>query len=344
MTLKFIATVIVAAATVGVQAANFKRVVCPDGKNIATNSACYPFFVLRDDLQTNLFDNQCGEDTHEVVRLTFRSSFSFCKQGKPAGGGADGSMHIFPDVEPNFPANLGISDSDLIQFAGAVGISNCPGAPKLEFKASRPNATAPAPEGLIPEPQDSVDKILARFVDGGGFTPDEVIALLASHSIARADHVDPQIEAAPFDSTPFNFDTQIYLEVLLEGVGFPASGNNMVLSPLPLGVGENVGELRLQSDFALARDQRTACTWQGLINEQQKMADAFKAAMAKLAVNGQDTTNFIDCSEAVPDPIPADGKAATFPATKTQADIEKACSSPFPSLAADSGPTETIIP
>lgn len=27
------------------------------------------------------------------------------------GGGADGSMLIFPDAEPNFSANLGISDS-----------------------------------------------------------------------------------------------------------------------------------------------------------------------------------------------------------------------------------------
>ncbi|KAF8572711.1 class II peroxidase [Ramaria rubella] len=366
MAFKYIATIMVV-ATVGVQAANFKRVPCPNGKNSATNPTCCSFFALRDDLQANLFDNQCGEDTHEVVRLTFHDAIAFSsslkEQGKPAGGGADGSMLIFPDIEPNFAANNGISDSvdsllpflqkypdisagDLIQFAGAVGISNCPGAPKLEFKAGRPNATAPAPEGLIPEPQDSVDKILARFMDSGGFTPNEVIALLASHSIARADKVDPQIEAAPFDSTPFTFDTQVYLEVLLRGVGFPGSGNNTgeVLSPLPLGLGDNVGELRLQSDFALARDQRTACTWQGFINEQQKMADAFKAAMAKLAVNGQDTTSFIDCSEAVPYPVPADGKAATFPATKTQADIEQVCSGPFPSLAADPGPTETIIP
>jgi hypothetical protein len=152
-------------------------------------------------------------------------------------------MLIFPDVEPNFSANNGISDSvdallpflaahpavtagDLIQFAGAVALTNCPGAPRLEFLAGRPNATAPAPDGLIPEPQDSVTKIFERFSDGGGFTPDEVIALLASHTIARADHVDATLDAAPFDSTPFTFDTQIFLEVLLEGTGFPGTGNN----------------------------------------------------------------------------------------------------------------------
>lgn len=152
-------------------------------------------------------------------------------------------MLVFPNVEPNFHANLGISDSvdaltpflqkhpqvtpgDLIQFGAAVAISNCPGAPRLEFLAGRPKATAPAPDGLIPEPQDPLDKIFARMEDGGGFTPAELVALLASHSIARSDHIDPTIQTVPFDSTPFTFDTQIFLEVLLKGVGFPGSPNN----------------------------------------------------------------------------------------------------------------------
>ena len=119
-----------------------------------------------------------------------------------------------------------VTAGDLIQFAGAVALTNCPGAPRLQFLAGRPNATAPAPDGLIPEPQDSVEKIFARMADGGGFTPTDLIALLASHTIARADHVDPTLDAAPFDSTPFDFDTQIFLEVLLKGTGFPGTGNN----------------------------------------------------------------------------------------------------------------------
>ena len=152
-------------------------------------------------------------------------------------------MLIFPDVEPNFHANLGISDSvealtpflrnhtdvtagDLIQFGAAVAITNCPGAPRLQFLAGRPNATAPAPDGLIPEPQDAVDKIFARMEDGGRFSPNEVVALLASHTIARSDHIVPNEQAVPFDTTPFTFDTQIFLEVLLKGVGFPGGSND----------------------------------------------------------------------------------------------------------------------
>ena len=74
------------------------------------------------------------------------------------------------------------------------------GAPQLEFLAGRPNQTFAAIDGLIPEPQDSVESILDRFADAGNFSAFEVISLLASHSVARADKVDPTIDAAPFDT------------------------------------------------------------------------------------------------------------------------------------------------
>ncbi|KIJ27956.1 class II peroxidase [Sphaerobolus stellatus SS14] len=108
-----------------------------------------------------------------------------------------------------------------------------------------PNATTPPPEGLIPLPSDSPPTIFTRFKDGGGFTPAEVVALLASHSIGCADHVDPGLNAAPFDSTPFAFDTKFYLKVLPKGVELPGFSNNSgeVSSPLLTGETPNAGEL-----------------------------------------------------------------------------------------------------
>jgi hypothetical protein len=41
-----------------------------------------------------------------------------------------------------------------------------------------------------------------------------------SHSIAAA-HFDPSIPGAPFDSTPGTFDSQFFVEVLLNGTLFP---------------------------------------------------------------------------------------------------------------------------
>jgi manganese peroxidase len=75
------------------------------------------------------------------------------------------------------------------------------GAPQLEFLAGRPKPTISVTDAsLIPDPGDSVSTILARMNDAGGFNESEVIALLASHSVARADKVDLTIDAAPFDS------------------------------------------------------------------------------------------------------------------------------------------------
>ncbi|KAJ3535162.1 hypothetical protein NM688_g7017 [Phlebia brevispora] len=338
--------------------------VCSDGTRVS-NEACCAFIPLAQDLQSEVLQNDCGEDAHEIIRLTFHDAIAISRsKGPSAGGGADGSMLLFPLVEPEFVANNGISDSvnnlipflakhptisagDLVQFAGAVALTNCPGAPQLEFLAGRSNKTIPAIDGLIPEPQDSVTSILERFDDAGGFTPFEVVSLLASHSIARADKVDETIDAAPFDSTPFTFDTQVFLEVLLKGVGFPGTDNNTgeVASPLPLTVGTDTGEMRLQSDFALARDERTACFWQSFVNEEDFMATSFKAAMAKLAVLGHNTNDLIDCSDVVPAPKPAVKKPASFPATKSAKDLELTCTAlRFPTLTTDPGATETLIP
>ena len=83
--------------------------------------------------------------------------------------------------------------------------------------------------------------------------------------------VDPTIPGTPFDSTPFTFDTQFFVETQLRGTGFPgADGANQgeVESPLH-------GELRLQSDSELARDSRTACEWQSFVSAYSSRCSSF---------------------------------------------------------------------
>ncbi|KAJ6529844.1 manganese peroxidase isozyme 2 precursor [Mycena capillaripes] len=361
----FTAMLALFALSASVRAVPATGTVCPDGTRVS-NAACCPFIPLAKDLQENLFDNECGEDAHEVIRLVFHDAIAISQKNPSAGGGADGSMLLFPNIEPNFDASHGVNDSvqnllpflarnkvsagDLIQFAGAVALSNCPGAPQLEFMAGRPNKTFAADDGLIPVPEDPVSKILDRFADAGNFSPFEVVALLSAHSIARADHVDEKAPAAPFDSTPFVYDTQVFLEVLLKGVGLPGNGtakniSGEVLSPLPKTSGDETGEMRLQSDFAIAHDPRTACFWQGFVNKQEFMAASFKAAMAKLAVLGQDRNKLVDCSEVVPPTVKTPVKPASFPATKSAKDLQLSCAKqPFPSLTTDGGAQETLIP
>jgi manganese peroxidase len=94
--------------------------------------------------------------------------------------------------------------------------------------------------------------------------------------------------------------------------------------------------MRLQSDFALARDSRTACAWQGFVNQQEFMASSFKAAMSKLAILGHNRATLIDCSDVVPTPKPAVNKPASFPATTGPQDLQLTCTSQaFPSLTVD---------
>lgn len=125
---------------------------------------------------------------------------------------------------------------------------------------------------------DSPDVILKRFKEVG-FSPREVVALLASHSIAAVDGVPGPIHGDPFDSTARVFDSQFFVETQL----------NQTLS----------GLVRLPSDLALARDSRTACDWQRFVTDQNAMRLEFSLAMAKLSLIRQ-SPSLIDCSEAIP--------------------------------------------
>nr|BAA33449.1 manganese peroxidase [Pleurotus ostreatus] len=348
----FSSLVLLTLASQAVRGAVMKRATCADGRTTA-NAACCVLFPILDDIQEALFDGaECGEEVHESLRLTFHDAIGFSPT--KGGGGADGSIVTFDEIETAFHANGGIDDivdaqkpfiarhnisaGDFIQFAGAVGVSNCPGAPRLNFLLGRPPATAASPNGLIPEPFDTVTDILARMGDAG-FSPEEVVALLASHSVAAADHVDETIPGTPFDSTPGEFDSQFFIETQLRGTAFPGVGGNQgeVESPL-------AGEIRIQSDHDLARDSRTACEWQSFVNNQAKLQSAFKAAMDKLATLGQDRSKLIDCSDVIPVPKPLQSKAH-FPAGLTMNNIEQACAStPFPALTADPGPVTTVPP
>jgi len=326
------------------------RLICPGARHTAIDLRCCPWYDIRDDLISDIFQGTCGEDAHSTLRIAFHDAIGF-SQNSNKGGGADGSIIAFPQ-ELGFSANAGIDEivgdlqpfadahhisyGDVIQFGSSVAISLCPGAPLVRTFIGRPNATAAAPDGTVPEPFNPVTDILARMADAG-FSSDELIALLASHSIAAQDEIEPAIERSPFDSTPAIMDTQVFLEVLLKGTAFPGDGAHQgeVQSPL-------AGEFRLQSDAALARDSRTACTWQGFVNNQNLMRARFSAAMTKLSLLGQAGNRLIECTEAIP--LAGNvNKATTFPAGKTRADIEQSCAtSAFPTLSTDPGPATTV--
>lgn len=118
--------------------------------------------------------------------------------------------------------------------------------------------------------------------------------LLTAHTIAAANDVDPTVPGSPFDSTPEIFDSQFFLETQLKGTAFTGRGavQGEVTSPLR-------GEFRLQSDFAIARDQRTACEWQSFVNNQTKVQQMFQFVFHDLSILGQNIDDLVDCTEVV---------------------------------------------
>ncbi|PPR03102.1 hypothetical protein CVT24_012382 [Panaeolus cyanescens] len=336
-------------------AAVVPQVTCPTGQTTANAACCALFPIVDNLLQAQLFDGgECGEEAHSALRLSFHDAIGFSIHGGK-GGGADGSILAFNQTENAFHANGGISDitdeqfpiflqsglsaGDFVHLAAAVGTANCPGAPRLKFFMGRPPPVAAAPDLTVPEPTDTVTAILARFADAG-FSPQEAVALLSSHTVAAADVIDTTIPGTPFDSTPFTFDTQIFLEVLLKGRLFPGTGPNPgeVESPL-------AGEMRLQSDFVISQDPRTACFWQAMVDNQALMVAEFQAVMAKLQVLGQDKSKLIDCSDVVPVPKALPSNQIKFPASFSQADVQVACPQlPFPKIATVAGAAPTVAP
>ncbi|KAK7013749.1 peroxidase [Favolaschia claudopus] len=355
---KHLSTALVSLATISSvygAVAPKRRATCAGGQSVA-NEACCAWFPVLEDIVPNLFDNECGDDAHGALRLSFHDAVGFSRSSG-MGGGADGSIITFQDAELQFPANAGLDDpidaetpfiakhnvtpGDFIQFAAAVSLSLCPGAPKVGFMMGRPNPTtpSPAPDGLVPEPFDSVDKILARMADAGGFSPTDVVALLASHSVAGADTIDPTIPGTPFDSTPSVFDTQLFIEVQLRGTLFPGSqpGQGEVMSAV-------AGEMRLQSDALIARDPATNCAWQSFAGDLPAVQSAFAKAFNVMSVIGHNPDDLIDCSDVIPGapPLPVNA-AAHLPAGQTQNDIEQACAvSAFPTFTAQPGPATTV--
>jgi len=340
-----------------VLAAATPKVTCAGG-GMTANAACCALFPVLADIKQNMFTDGCGDAAHTALRVVFHDAIGFSNSDPSFGTGADGSMFIFGTTEIGYANNLGIADAfnlevpfinrhnisvaDFLHFAGAVSISLCPGTAQQSFMFGRVDAKAPAPDGTVPPPTQPVEGILARMADAG-FSPAEVVALLASHSIAGADDVDPTEAGLPFDSTPSVFDTQFFVETQLRGTSFPGSSGNAgeTQSPMP-------GELRLLSDSNFARDSATSCAWQANVNNQAHMAAAFEAAIAKLQVLGQDVSKMVDCSDVIPAPpaLPAANAKSFFPPGTSQGDVEQGCANAaFPSLtvAPHAAPTATMI-
>jgi cytochrome c peroxidase len=345
---------------------NQKRTVCASSQQTVNNAACCVWFDVREELLNNIFFNTCADNVHGNVRLAFHDAVGFSQAlanaGKFPGGGADGSIVLFPaeqnftntdGQQPNaglnenadFIAALvqhhGVSAGDAIQFAMALGLTLCPGGPVVPFFAGRPNATAISPQNLVPTPNHDVTSILARMLDLGpsGFSAQQTVTLLGAHTAGDQSFVDLTNQNQPFDSTPFIWDNQVFLEVLLENnPGGPITvGGNL----------QQTGVFRLASDALFARDPRTACFWQQFVGNHDVFVNQFEQFMFQLGIVGQDEAKLIDCSDTIPaTAAPLLTPEAFFPPGFSMEDVQVSCDdgSEFPALTSVSGAQVSTLP
>jgi hypothetical protein len=158
----------------------------------------------------------CGRDAHGAIRAPFHDCIN---------NGCDGSL-ILGD-ECGRAENAGLSGictklqdwstkynvgaADMIQFAAAIAIAECPLGPTVSAWAGRKDSSTAAPVNSVPSSRDSVDKILAAF-SAKGFSADDVVALLGTHSVAVQVNDDPSQAGKSLDSTPSTYDTKFYTE------------------------------------------------------------------------------------------------------------------------------------
>ncbi|KAJ7702658.1 manganese peroxidase 1 [Mycena rosella] len=161
---------------------------------------------------------RCGDNARAAVRLAFHDAgtFSLALQAQALpNGGADGSMLVYPTevlrgennglqkivslLQP-LPAQFGVSAGDILHLA-------CPGGPVINTYIGRPAPRNIAPNGLLPNPTDAVEVLLARFADMG-FDSRELAALLGAHSAGKQRFVDLAQANATFDTTVDIWDTR----------------------------------------------------------------------------------------------------------------------------------------
>ena len=158
----------------------------------------------------------CGRAAHGAIRAPFHDCIN---------NGCDGSLILTDECSRSENGGLSficgvlldltnkykVSAADMIQFAAAYAISACPLGPKVRALVGRTDSSVAAPLNSMPSSRDSVDSILVTF-KARGFSSDDVVALLGTHSVAIQVVTDPNKAGKPLDSTPAVYDTKFYTE------------------------------------------------------------------------------------------------------------------------------------
>ncbi|KAJ6457967.1 heme peroxidase [Mycena sanguinolenta] len=264
----------------------------------AKNPVCIPWYDIRDAIMGGIFQGRCGDNARAAIRLAFHDAgtFSLALQSNALpNGGADGSLLVDPNevlrsennglqnivslLQP-LPAQFGVSPGDILHLAGVLAVLACPGGPVIPAYVGRNAPRNVAPTGLLPNPEDPVDVLLARFADMG-FNSREVMALIGAHTTGKQRFVDTAVANTTFDTTVQIWDTRFYTQTADPTTDLP-------------------GTYKLDSDVNFATNSSTATDFKRFIGKQATWTTEYAAAHQKMSLLGFQEKALTDCSEILP--------------------------------------------
>lgn len=242
----------------------------------------------------------CGRDAHGAIRAPFHDCIN---------NGCDGSL-ILTD-ECSRAENAGLLDicgkllswtqkyntsaADMIQFAAATAISACPLGPRVQALVGRKDSSEAAPLNSVPGSRDPISSILEKFA-AKGFSPDDVVALMGTHSVAVQVNDDPEQAGKSLDSTPSIYDLKFYQETLDGTAPYSLQSDKGLANYTEVGdLGHN---LLLVED---ADEMQTQKKWKEFADgDTSGWNTAFTDAWNRFAVVGNDVGSLQDCSSIIP--------------------------------------------
>ncbi|OLN93067.1 Manganese peroxidase H4 [Colletotrichum chlorophyti] len=217
----------------------------------------------------------CPDGARQAMRAAFHDCFPGTCDGSLILANEcfdrDENLQIQPICETlsEKAAAYNVGTADIIQAAAALAVAAC-GGPKIHLFVGRKDSTAPSAEGVLPT-QDSDAASQIKAFKKKGFTTTDLVALIGAHSAARS------IQELAFDSTPEKLDSTVF---------YPETAQEM--APTSLG-----------SDFALSNASETRNIWKNFGTSQTRWNSAFKLAMVKMSIMGNDLGKLTDCSKLV---------------------------------------------
>ncbi|KAK1974853.1 peroxidase [Colletotrichum cereale] len=217
----------------------------------------------------------CPSEARQAMRAAFHDCFP---------GSCDGSlilanecfereentqMQPICDILSQKAVAYNVSTADMIQAAAAFGVAAC-GGPKIYFLVGRKDSSIPSAEGVLPT-QDSDAATQINAFKKKGFSATDLVALVGAHSAGQS------LQELSFDSTPDKLDSTVFYPQTLEET-----------TPTSLG-----------SDVALGSARETKNTWKGFGASQTRWNSAFKLAMGKMSIMGNDLGKLTDCSKLI---------------------------------------------